>query len=208
METHYKRPGLKALLDAAGDHRPDFTGKNFAVIEVRRADGSVEYIADSSIPAGKHGFSPGHSEKMLLDEVERRNSSKNPADHVKVEGLYTEREPCGKGEGHANCSNRLRTDPAMKGVPVHYTTTYRSDPKGVEARQKVRDQWEPKIQAIRDDQSLNDKQKEAKIEAVRNERDKITEKMRTKLEVDVANEFKGYMQGIGDAWVKVIPQLL
>lgn len=125
-----------------------------------------------------------------------------------MKGLYTEREPCGKGEGHANCSNRLRTHKAMEGVPVHYSTTYRSDPVGVAERQKIRDLFEPRIQEIRDDASLTDKQREDKIEQVRKERDKLTDKKRTALERDVANEFKNYMKGIGDTWVKVIPQLL
>ncbi|MFJ9418402.1 toxin glutamine deamidase domain-containing protein [Streptomyces sp. NPDC101227] len=146
-------------------HAPDFSGKNFAVLEVMGPEG-ITYVIDSSIPSNLPKVTPTHSEKHLLDWLDRANGrnpeegngvksegdgggeqGKGSVENEKQEGkekgslytpvgLYTEREPCGKGEGHAHCSEELLR--LGKTVPVYYSTTYRTDEFGLELRDSVR----------------------------------------------------------------------
>lgn len=124
---------VNQLLREAGSTRPDFTGKNYAVIEVVDSDGNSTYVVDSSIPAGNSGYTPRHSERHLLEWVERLNKSQTASGQgtYDIAGLYTEREPCGEGLGHAHCTTEIQKRPPF---PVYYSTTYRTDPDGQPAR--------------------------------------------------------------------------
>jgi hypothetical protein len=136
---------------------PDFTDKNFAVLEVQGPDGEVSYIVDSSVPANTPGVSPRHSERHLMDWLERIDPD---ADRYTPLGLYTEREPCGEGRGHAKCSEVL-LDERLEDVPIHYSTTYRQDPEGV----KIRDGMLPeKAKAVAAVDGLSDQEVKEALE--------------------------------------------
>ncbi|MFK8846796.1 toxin glutamine deamidase domain-containing protein [Streptomyces sp. Ac-502] len=115
--------------DGATTTRPDFTGRNYAVIEVYDpVSGKTNYIVDSSIPPGEKGVSTAHSEPHLVGYVKRLNEARggDPDQHIQIHAMFTEREPCGtvKGAGHAECSPYLVRH--SDGTTVHYATTYRS----------------------------------------------------------------------------------
>lgn len=138
MNALFKKAEFKALepekLKEVKRHGPDFSGKNYAVLEVKGPPpkNDVHYIVDSSVPANKElkGVQPRHSERHLLDWLKRMDPDGSKYTPL---GLYTEREPCGEGQGHAKCSITLR-DERLKGIPIHYSTTYRDDPVGVATR--------------------------------------------------------------------------
>ncbi|MFG2893040.1 nucleic acid/nucleotide deaminase domain-containing protein [Streptomyces sp. NPDC048248] len=142
LESLLKEGDTRAASAGAQKHMPDFTGKNFAVLEVSGPDG-ITYVIDSSVPSGDPKVSPRHSERHLLDWLDRANGKtgddegkdgKEP--RYKPLGLYTEREPCGEGEGHARCANELAR--LGENVPVYYSTTYRTDEFGLDLRDSVR----------------------------------------------------------------------
>ncbi|WP_169795214.1 toxin glutamine deamidase domain-containing protein [Streptomyces chattanoogensis] len=129
---------LKRLLEETDGNSPDFSGKNYAVVEVFDPDTKEShYIVDSSVPPAVDGADPMHSESHILDWIDQLNENREARGQAKVEvkGLYTEREPCGLPNtksghptGHANCSKTINDSTAMDGVPVYYSTTYRADP--------------------------------------------------------------------------------
>jgi hypothetical protein len=139
------KPSITDLLENAEQNTPDFSDKNYAVVELVDADGNSTYVVDSSIPSQDDGVSPRHSETHLLDWVDRLNSSKASAGQpgYEIAGLYTEREPCGlrKGNsGHADCSQAIRDSQAMRRKPVYYSTTYRVDSGRKAVQQALRAQ--------------------------------------------------------------------
>ncbi|MDO0911297.1 toxin glutamine deamidase domain-containing protein [Streptomyces sp. DT2A-34] len=146
MNALFKRAEFKTLeeknpekLKEIKRHGPDFSGKNYAVLELQGPPpkNDVHYIVDSSVPANKQlkGVQPRHSERHLLDWLKRMDPDGSKYTPL---GLYTEREPCGEGQGHAKCSDTLQ-DERLKGIPIHYSTTYRDDPVGVAARGEMAD---------------------------------------------------------------------
>ena len=180
-------------------HGPDFTDKNFAVLEVQGPppDHEVTYIVDSSVPANTPGVSPLHSEKHLLDWLKRVDPDGSRYTPL---GLYTEREPCGDGKGHAKCSDVL-LDKRLVGVPIHYSATYRQDPEGV----KIRDAMLPeKAKAVAAVDGLSNKDVKEELERRTRERlipnspalpknlkeieDLTAETARQRLRNEVANE--------------------
>ncbi|MEV7213374.1 toxin glutamine deamidase domain-containing protein [Kitasatospora cineracea] len=111
-------------------HRPDFTGKNYAVLEVYDpTTKEVSYVLESSVPSGgdRAGITPLHSETHAGHWMENLNRGRDEKDRYEVLSLYTEREPCGRGAGHANCSGYLSE--SHEGVPVYYATGYRKGQK-------------------------------------------------------------------------------
>ncbi|MGW6734155.1 toxin glutamine deamidase domain-containing protein [Streptomyces sp. NPDC055013] len=62
-ELHHRLTGQKkanpsndnvnALIDALAPHKPDFSGKNYAVIEVVDNNGNSTFVVDSSVPGGQ-----------------------------------------------------------------------------------------------------------------------------------------------------------
>ncbi|MER5867256.1 toxin glutamine deamidase domain-containing protein [Kitasatospora sp. NPDC002040] len=118
------REGVYELASGPGraEHKPDFSGKNFAVIEVVDSKGNSRYVVDSSIPRNSVGRRPEHSEPHLGRWVDRLNESSQAGDY-KVVSLYTEREPCGNKPGHAGCSNYIAE--RLPGVAIDYGVGYR-----------------------------------------------------------------------------------
>ncbi|MEW1908970.1 toxin glutamine deamidase domain-containing protein [Kitasatospora sp. NPDC085895] len=112
----------ETIAHVKGDHRPDFTGKNYAAIEVVDGDGKVRYVVDSSLPPGKAGMQPEHSEPHLGRWIERLNQRAEAGDYT-VASLWTEREPCGQGAGHGHCSRYLTE--SLPDTEVGYGVGYR-----------------------------------------------------------------------------------
>ncbi|MFI2240958.1 toxin glutamine deamidase domain-containing protein [Streptomyces chrestomyceticus] len=150
---------LKRLLEETESNAPDFSGKNYAVVEVFDPNtGESHYIVDSSVPPAVDGADPMHSESHILNWIDQLNENREARAQTKVEvkGLYTEREPCGLPNtasghptGHANCSRTINDSRAMDGVPVYYSTTYRADPglKGLKAAERDRLRAEGKTES-------------------------------------------------------------
>ncbi|MBQ1001545.1 hypothetical protein KBY32_33850 [Streptomyces sp. RK62] len=181
---------VNALIDALGPHKPDFSGKNYAVIEVVDSDGNSAFVVDSSVPADSSGVSPRHSEKHLLDWFDRTNTGPDGKKY-RIAGLYTEREPCGSGQGHADCSTRLRKHPDLENgkAPVYYSTTYRTDPAGVAARDAAR----AKLKSQQEQSGLSDQQISTRVK-----------KIRTANERAMQREMDLHLAAIGSVWAKAM----
>lgn len=117
------------------NNSPDLTDRNYAVLEVEgpTPGGETHYVTDSSVPVGEKYVSGRHSEKHLADWLKRVNQGDNT---YTPKAVYTEREPCGMGQGHAKCSTVLR-EKALDDAKVYYSTTYRTDPADVAAKKKL-----------------------------------------------------------------------
>ncbi|MFD0167202.1 toxin glutamine deamidase domain-containing protein [Streptomyces decoyicus] len=117
------------------NNSPDLTDRNYAVLEVEGPPPAREthYVTDSSVPVGEKYVSGRHSEKHLADWLKRVNQGDTK---YTPQAVYTEREPCGMGQGHAKCSTVLR-EKALDDAKVYYSTTYRTDPADVAAKKKL-----------------------------------------------------------------------
>ncbi|MDI3407178.1 toxin glutamine deamidase domain-containing protein [Streptomyces cavernicola] len=88
--------------------RPDFSGKNYAVLEVveHKEDGSTEthYVIDSSVPPNSDDLGTDHSEPVLGEAFRQLDQ-----DRYSTSAMYTEFEPCGDKThpASANCSDYL-----------------------------------------------------------------------------------------------------
>ncbi|MFE3771060.1 toxin glutamine deamidase domain-containing protein, partial [Streptomyces sp. NPDC059122] len=114
---------------------PDLTDRNYAVLEVEGPppERETHYVSDSSVPVGEKYVSGRHSEKHLVDWLKRVNQGDK---QYALKSVYTEREPCGNGQGHAKCSTVLRSQ-GLDGTKVYYSTTYRTDPEDVAAKKRL-----------------------------------------------------------------------
>jgi hypothetical protein len=95
--------------------------KNLASIKLT----GMDMVTASSIPPGAKGVTPKHSEQVVWEAVE----SECRSGRRKIEWLYTEREPCGKGPGMKNCAGFLHGLLHSYGAqgdktPVYYTFNY------------------------------------------------------------------------------------
>ncbi|MCZ9347935.1 toxin glutamine deamidase domain-containing protein, partial [Streptomyces sp. TRM76130] len=96
---------IEAMREHRRMMRPDFSGKNYAALEVieHRPDGStqIHYITDSSNPPLDHS-------EPVLGEAFRRLDQENP-DRYEAPLMYTEFEPCGNRThpASANCADYL-----------------------------------------------------------------------------------------------------
>jgi hypothetical protein len=79
------------------------------------------YVVDRSYP----GTDNKHSEKNILDHLDTLNEQREESAQYEPLSMYTDREPCGKGGGYANCA-RLISE-RMPGVDVFYGTGYRKE---------------------------------------------------------------------------------
>ncbi|MFJ4716053.1 toxin glutamine deamidase domain-containing protein [Streptomyces sp. NPDC088785] len=118
------------LTEAAGTsgNRPDFTARNYAVVEVfNPQDGQTYYLVDSSIP--QQTPDEAHSEPHLGNYLDLVNSHRqaNGMPPIEARNLYTEREPCGDKSGlpKADCSKYIHGAKVFEGVPVGYATGFR-----------------------------------------------------------------------------------
>ncbi|MCB5912029.1 toxin glutamine deamidase domain-containing protein, partial [Streptomyces pinistramenti] len=113
---------------AMGDHRPDFTARNYAVLEVHDpGTNETRYVVDSSIP--QQTPDEVHSEPHLgnhLDLVNEHRKSQNLPPFQPI-NLYTEREPCGNisGSPKADCSSYIHNSETLHGVSVNYSVGFR-----------------------------------------------------------------------------------
>jgi hypothetical protein len=180
---------IKPIIKSANNDFPDFSGKNYAVVEMVDSDGNSTYVVDSSIPAGGKGYSPRHSERHLLDWVDRLNASKATAGEGQytMAGLYTEREPCGQGLGHAKCAGRITE--RTENFPVYYATTYRTDPAGQPARDALRAQLVAGKAAGTN--NMTSGQIDAAVKATR-----------TANEVAMDAEMDNHLRAVGELWAK------
>ncbi|MGW2856290.1 toxin glutamine deamidase domain-containing protein, partial [Streptomyces sp. NPDC001215] len=211
-----KRPTIEqinAIIDATG-HKPDFSGKNYAVIEVVDSKGNSSYVVDSSVPADESGVSPRHSEKHLLDWFDRTNSAPEGKKYT-LAGLYTEREPCGVGEGHADCSTRLRTHPDMRDgkVPVHYSTTYRTDPEGLELRQadreRLKDLQNKALAKMEDGLPKEEIERRLKKLGLHNSQiSRKVGKIATDPESAMTEEMNDHLSVIGEVWAETMLHII
>ncbi|MGI5378646.1 toxin glutamine deamidase domain-containing protein [Streptomyces sp. CA-251387] len=235
MNALFKRAEFKALepetLKELKRHGPDFSGKNYAVLEVQGPPpkNDVHYIVDSSVPANKElkGVQPRHSERHLLDWLKRMDPDGSKYTPL---GLYTEREPCGEGQGHAKCSDTLR-DERLKGIPIHYSTTYRDDAVGVEIRGEMADDKRDTLKQMKgmsdqdcrqlaeevwrehykDDQAglekalkkLEDKSGDALRKAIRGEFDTQRKGTSTHKEDAIKAEFDRHIAALQGTWKKL-----
>ncbi|WP_246235331.1 toxin glutamine deamidase domain-containing protein [Streptomyces boluensis] len=216
-------------------HGPDFSGKNFAVLEIQGPPpkGEVTYVVESSVPANKElrGVQPRHSERHLLEWLKRVDPD---GDKYTPLGLYTEREPCGTGQGHMKCSDVL-LDERFKDVPIHYSTTYRDDPKGVDQRDQLIDDKKEFLKELKGlpDDKIKEKMAErlqehykddpqrlertAKridgksgaelLKSIRNELDTQRKETRTPKEQAITKEFDQHIDALQETWNKLRPQL-
>ncbi|MEU6578360.1 toxin glutamine deamidase domain-containing protein [Streptomyces sp. NPDC046805] len=235
----FKKASFKKLpSDEAGKVRrsgPDFSGKNFAVLEVQGPppDHDVTYVVDSSVPANQKlpGVQPRHSEKHLLAWLQRMDPEGKKYTPL---GLYTEREPCGQGEGHMRCSTVLLDD-RFEGIPIHYSTTYRDDPEGIAIRKQMRSEKRETLKTLngmsddkikehmterwskryKDDEKrlaralnrLEGKSGTKLIESITNELDAQRDEARTLKEQAVKAEFDRHVDALEKTWNTILPDL-
>ncbi|WP_037839406.1 toxin glutamine deamidase domain-containing protein, partial [Streptomyces sp. NRRL S-337] len=219
-------------------HSPDFTDRNYAVLEVKDPDGKITFVVDSSVPTGEKYVSGRHSEKHLIEWLKRSNEGLPAGKSYTAQSLYTEREPCGKGQGHAKCSDELRKH--LKGLPIYYSTTYRTDPEGVAARKALDGQKRAVIKAI---PSLSDAEVRAEVtrrvterygensgrtanhlkeladadaagareklkKVIDSDYKKLKEEERTEKEHAIVREMERHVDALEETWHKVYPQLV
>ncbi|MFJ7905059.1 toxin glutamine deamidase domain-containing protein [Streptomyces sp. NPDC096198] len=126
IEKEFGRSGISGALRSSGDHHPDFTGRNYAALEVYDpAHHRISYVVDSSYPNPGGGEKGKHSEPNLLDYLEKVNAARTEGGAYEPLSMYSGREPCGHGQGYANCANLLSLK--MHNVDVYYGTGYRKN---------------------------------------------------------------------------------
>ncbi|MET7478718.1 toxin glutamine deamidase domain-containing protein [Streptomyces sp. NPDC005648] len=122
----FGRAGFSGALRDAGEHHPDFTGRNYATVEVYDPHSrQISYVVDSSYPNPGGGESGKHSEKNILDYLRQLNDNRPDGNKYEPLSMYSDREPCGHGQGYANCARLLSEE--VPGVDIHYGTGYRKN---------------------------------------------------------------------------------
>ncbi|WP_323379522.1 toxin glutamine deamidase domain-containing protein [Streptomyces durbertensis] len=125
IKEAFGKAGVAGALRESGPHRPDFTGRNYAVVEVYNPmSGEVSFVVDSSFNSTAEVVGK-HSEPHLLDYLDNLNAGRSDGDKYQPLSLFTDREPCGRGAGLADCSQTLRE--RIPGVDVFYATEYRKE---------------------------------------------------------------------------------
>ncbi|MGW2023810.1 nucleic acid/nucleotide deaminase domain-containing protein, partial [Streptomyces decoyicus] len=200
---------IDEIIDATGGHKPDFSGKNYAVVEIADADGNSTYVVDSSVPAENSGVSPRHSEKHLLQWIDRQNEKPGGSQYT-IRGLYTEREPCGKGQGHAHCSDRLRGHDLMAGVPVYYGTTYRTDEAGLKLRADERERQRNKFasQIAAAQKMTDEKDSRAALKEISKKINGEVKKKKSEKELLMQQEMDDHLDVIGEVWAKTMRHII
>jgi hypothetical protein len=84
-------------------------------------------VTKESIPPGKKGVTPNHSEQVCCEAI--KADVEDPRKQAKIQWIYTEREPCGQAQGQRNCRQflhgLLNTHGAQGGnTPVYYSFNY------------------------------------------------------------------------------------
>ncbi|MER6093492.1 toxin glutamine deamidase domain-containing protein [Streptomyces bluensis] len=197
---------IEAIREQRSMMRPDFSGKNYAALEVieRKPDGTTEthYLIDSSSPPREHS-------EPVLGEAFRTLDEANPG-RYEAPLMYTEFEPCGnRTEPHnANCADYLaheferpagqdrqqyseKNDEEKSAVPdeknktkVVYGAGYRMGELTPAEMQKLNE--DPKFQAMSDEQ---------KAKEIENRRKDAAEKRNTDMD-----RFRGELARV---WMKL-----
>ncbi|MGW2337549.1 toxin glutamine deamidase domain-containing protein [Streptomyces sp. NPDC001685] len=205
----HKTPGervrkLMTKLMVPEAHTPDLTQRNFAVVELQRDDGTIEYVTDSSFPS-RAGVTGLHSERHLSDWINDVNEAHaGTGRSYTITALYTEREPCGDkkgGLGSSNCSNLLGE--RLAGAPVYYSATYRADPADQQRAELTRELQKQRRAELGLDPraALPDEEKK-----------KITAKVKQTFPVTVDEknrdrEMVRHVRKVEDLWKSIAPQL-
>ncbi|CAM5555927.1 toxin glutamine deamidase domain-containing protein [Streptomyces viridochromogenes] len=205
----HKTPGervrkLMTKLMVPEAHTPDLTQRNFAVVELQRDDGTIEYVTDSSFPS-RAGVTGLHSERHLSDWINDVNEAHaGTGRSYTITALYTEREPCGDkkgGLGSSNCSNLLGE--RLAGAPVYYSATYRADPADQQRAELTRELQKQRRAKLGLDPraALPDEEKK-----------KITAKVKQTFPVTVDEknrdrEMVRHVRKVEDLWKSIAPQL-
>ncbi|MGW7054739.1 toxin glutamine deamidase domain-containing protein [Streptomyces sp. NPDC054887] len=128
LDRTYDESVVDQVVDATKDMKPNFLGRNFAVMEVYDPETKqTHYVADSSF--NYVGPRPDHSEPHLGGWIERLNEDRAAKGQKPLvpAHLYTEREPCGhpsESRGHADCGGYIRAYLPDK-MGTTYATAYR-----------------------------------------------------------------------------------
>ncbi|MCM2579857.1 toxin glutamine deamidase domain-containing protein [Streptomyces meridianus] len=130
LQDRYGEDAMDAALSALAEMKPDLTGRNYAAIEVLdKSNNEAHYVVDSSFSNDKLPR-PSHSEPHLGGFIERLNEGQDgdgpppDTDRYEILSMYTEREPCGTSQGHADCSGYIKHYVTSSAV-THYGTGYR-----------------------------------------------------------------------------------
>ncbi|WP_323375556.1 toxin glutamine deamidase domain-containing protein [Streptomyces alkaliterrae] len=194
---------IDPVSDALKDHMPDLTQRNYAVIEVEGPNGR-EYVVDSSYPTPEAGVRGKHSEKALLDWIEKVN--KEGEGQYDLTALYTEREPCGNkkgGAGKSNCSDLLAKKIRQLGVevPVYFSTTYRRDAEAVQERDALRRQLQ---REARQETGVKRLEPEQKREINRQVYEQVP---LTQAELEMERQMQARVDLVREVWSIVAPSL-
>uniref|UniRef100_A0AAU1IA44 Toxin glutamine deamidase domain-containing protein n=1 Tax=Streptomyces sp. NBC_00180 TaxID=2903632 RepID=A0AAU1IA44_9ACTN len=188
-------------LDHPPEHIPDFSQRNYAVVEIEGPHGT-EYVVDSSYPP-KSGAAGKHSESHLADWIDDVKKAHGPK--YKITALYTEREPCGDKKGglrSGNCSNLLGQ--RLAGVPVYYSTTYRADQPVDTLRANHREQ----LQAARRNELGLDQKDALSEQEKRAIQSKVNRKFpKTDPEKERDQEIRARVQNAEKLWATVAKQI-
>lgn len=128
LDEAYGESVADSIAAATSDMKPNFSGRNFAVMEVYDPETKqTHYVADSSYSHA--GPRPDHSEPHLGGWIERLNEDRaaEGREPFAPVHLYTEREPCGhpsESKGHADCGGYIRAY-LPQNMGVTYATGYR-----------------------------------------------------------------------------------
>lgn len=199
---------VRKMMERFGDpenHIPDLTERNFAVVEIRRDDGTIEYVTDSSYPPPGNGVGGKHSERHLADWIDEVNKAyATTGRKYEITALYTEREPCGDKKGglgkDANCSNLLGE--ALAGKPVYYSTTYRADEEQTRAERTRELQKQRRIALnLTPNAPLPEEEKKRITEQVKKEHPA------TNAEKERDREIKQRVRKVRALWKTIAPQL-
>ncbi|KWT62082.1 hypothetical protein ADL21_09515 [Streptomyces albus subsp. albus] len=133
LNNRYGQEAVSDALKAFSNMQPDLTGRNYAAVEVvDHKTGEVHYVVDSSVSNDKLPR-PVHSEPHIGGWIERLNEGLEGTpvpekDRYEVRTMYTEREPCGTSQGHADCSSYI-VHYVSSEATTHYGTGYRKGPQ-------------------------------------------------------------------------------
>lgn len=136
--------------------------------------------------------------------IDRQNSLQPEGQKYEVHSLYTEREPCGKGEGHAHCSVLLKDNEYMRGKNVYYSATYRDDPQGITDRNAYRQELKEKAagEYAKANSLADEKARHKANERINNRIAAKVKLKQTDREVKVDAEMEKHLHLVAEVWAK------
>ncbi|WP_420882654.1 hypothetical protein [Streptomyces noursei] len=142
--------------------------------------------------------------------MERQNSLQPEGEKYHVASLYTEREPCGRGQGHAHCSRLLDSHTSMHGKPVYYSTTYRTDPEGLESRAAEREKQRQKYasQIEKANQIQDQDERREKLKSISQKINNAVKKVESPAEQSMTAEMDAHLRVVGQIWAKSMTHIV